>query len=199
MTLLLKVNLSISCCSVLYILANDDVNVMADSMSKVLYECGRKCENRSSYDRNIAINLSTWERPIQDKNDCQVWRAIDWKGNVIVKGRKDENRQSDEDFQKHFEAVLNPDQGTQNFSNIDTNLTILILDDLVTVQELEHQIQKIKPDKACGLDGLSPGVLSMLRAHWILTPITLFNNVLLSGHYPTSWTKAKLLTVFKKK
>ena len=49
-----------------------------------------------------------------------------------------------------------------------------------------------------GLDGVSPGVLTMLPAVWLLSLTTLFNSVFLSGIYPVAWVRAKIFTIFKK-
>ncbi len=78
------------------------------------------------------------------------------------------------------------------------DLTVLVLDDPISPAEVDFQIRKIKVDIACGPDGLPPGVLAMLPPAWLLPLTTLFNTVLTSGAYPASWTRAKLLTVFKR-
>ena len=56
----------------------------------------------------------------------------------------------------------------------------------------------MNPNKACGLDGLTPGVFRLLPESWLLLLATLFNCVFNSRHYPTSWSRAKLFTIFKK-
>ncbi|KAG0719521.1 hypothetical protein GWK47_050302 [Chionoecetes opilio] len=131
---------------------NCDVNVMADSVTEVLYECVRKSENHVCHNIYSDNNLDRWERLLQDRDDSRVWRAIDWKGNVNVSGSVGESRPSDEEFKTHFETVLNPTQAATNYPDIDTNLSIPILDDPITPQEVELQIRKMKPDKACGPD-----------------------------------------------
>ena len=47
---------------------------------------------------------------------------------------------------------------------MNTVVTIPVLDDPINPAEVECQIKKMKIDKACGPDGLSPGVLTMLPA-----------------------------------
>lgn len=176
---------------------NGDINVTAEGMTEMLYECIRKSENRTcdNYDGN---NLSRWERMLQDRDDSRVWKAIDWRGNVTMMSTNAQSRPTDDDFKTHFETILNPIQAVIDIPVIDTDLTIPILDDPITVHEVEQQIQRMKRDKACGPDGLTPGVFSMLPPHWILSLVTLFNNVFFSGQYPISWTRAKMCTVFKK-
>ena len=122
-------------------------------------------------------NLGRWKRLLRDGDDSRVWRKIDWKGNVNAVSNVGMNRPSDEEFKTYFETVLNPKQVVTNYPVIATNVTIPVLDDPITPQEVEHQIQKMKPDKACGPDGLIPGVFSMLPAHWILNLVSHFNNI----------------------
>ena len=56
----------------------------------------------------------------------------------------------------------------------------------------------LKPDKACGPDGISPGLLKLLPVNLLLCLVTLFNTVFLNGQYPLRWTRAKIFTIFKK-
>lgn len=79
-----------------------------------------------------------------------------------------------------------------------TETTIPLPDDPISISEVNEQIKKMEPDKSCGPDGVSPGVMSLLPIHWCLTLITLFNVVFYYGSYPVSWSRAKLFTIFKK-
>ena len=53
-------------------------------------------------------------------------------------------------------------------------------------------------NKACGLDGITPGIFKLLPSTWLLLLATLFNNLFIPAWYPMSWSKAKLFTIFKK-
>ena len=108
-------------------------------------------------------DLGRWERLLDDDDDSRVWRAIDWRGN-FENDFKNICRPSDEEFKAHFESILNQ-PSTANFQVPgDTNVTIPILDDPISPGEVNAQIEKIKPNKACGPDGLSPGIFSLLPA-----------------------------------
>lgn len=48
-----------------------------------------------------------------------------------------------------------------------TNIDIPVLDDSVAPLEVKQHINMLKPDKAGGPDGVSPGVLKMLPSAWI--------------------------------
>ena len=177
---------------------DDNVDVMADGVSEALYECARRSKGNQHDNSHSDSDLGRWERLLQDEDDSRVWKAIDWKGNVTAIDGVSESQPSDVEFKTHFETILNPTQPVTDYPVIETNVIIPILDDPITPQEVINQIQRSKPDKACGPDGLTPGVFSMLPAQWILTLVSLFNNIFFSGQYPTSWTRAKMFTIFKK-
>ena len=53
-------------------------------------------------------------------------------------------------------------------------------------------------DKACGPDGISPGVFKSLPMNWVMFITALFNAVFTSATYPVNWSTAKFFTIFKK-
>ena len=73
-----------------------------------------------------------------------------------------------------------------------------MLDDTITTDEVALQIRKMNADKACGPDGITPGVFKLLPANWLVILTVLFNSVFLSASYPATWTTAKFFTIFKK-
>ena len=55
----------------------------------------------------------------------------------------------------------------------------------------------LKANKAAGTDGISPGVMKLLTAQWLLLVTFLFNCVFY-GSYPIQWAVAKVFNIFKK-
>ena len=80
-----------------------------------------------------------------------------------------------------------------------TNMTIPMLDLVITDENVKWQIDKLKPYKACGPDGILSGLLALLPAEWIVILSTFFYNVFFSASYPEWWTKATMFTLFKKR
>ena len=174
---------------------NDDVNVMTNKVTDALYECVTRSEVRGR--GGVSDDgLGRWQRMLSDRDDARVWKAVNWKGDVDVMNDGDENLPSDTESKDYFEELFNPDD-MDGIADVTTGLTIPVLDEPITPLEVELQIRKMKPNKACGPDGLASGI-SLLPAQWILNLTTLFNCVFFSGHYPTAWTRAKLFTIFKK-
>ena len=77
-------------------------------------------------------------------------------------------------------------------------VSIPILDDPISYDEVSTEIKNMKPNKACGPDGVPPGVFRSLPAHWIVLIMGLFNLIFSSASYPVSWTNAKMFKIFKR-
>ena len=79
----------------------------------------------------------------------------------------------------------------------DAQLTVPLLDDPISAAEVSAQIAKINGNKACGPDGIAPGVFKLLPAQWIILVTSLFNKIFITAQYPTAWNRAKFFTIFK--
>ena len=66
------------------------------------------------------------------------------------------------EFKSHFEDILNPDLINHVVTDITTDVTISILDEEISIVEVQEQIKRMHPDKASGPDGLPPVVFSLL-------------------------------------
>ena len=164
-----------------------DISECEKNMIMAIYNCIQNSVITPGHSvQQYDVTLGRWERLLNDKDDSRVWRAVNWKGEIDVNNPRD-MCPSDEEFRIHLEAVLNPDVETvSGVSQMATNVSIPVLDGPILPDQVEQQIKKMKPDKACGPDGLPPGVFSLLPVQWILTLSVLFNNVFLYGVYPIS-------------
>ena len=146
--------------------------------------------------------VSWWEWLLSDTDDRRMWQVIDWQGkykdidyiNDYTIGP------TDEEFREFYEDVYNP-HGVEclEHNEFRTNVTIPILDDDITIDEVSKQVvHRLKHDRACGPDGISPGIIKILPARWTYFILMLFNSVFSSGCYPVSWQTARMVTIFKK-
>ena len=125
-----------------------------------------------------------------------MWSAINWNG-TINDHHVENSKPSDIDFCSHFESLLNP-EGVTNCDYVpNSNLYIPILDDPISPDEVNTCIHKLKPNKAAGIDGISPGLLKLLPDNWIILLTYVFNLVFLAD-YPMNWTLLKVFTIHKK-
>ncbi len=176
----------------------NDISVFAKGVSDTLYECARKSRQTSEANVNQSeVHFNRWERLLSDADDARVWKAISWKGNFETSKSSSTDVPSDGEFKRHFEGILNS-LPTAPPAHVSTDVTIPVLDDPISLAEVENQVKRMKVDKACGSDGLTPSVFSMLSGQWLLAITSLFNTVFMSGMYPVSWMRAIMFTVFKR-
>lgn len=64
-------------------------------------------------------------------------------------------------------------------------------------EELESFITALPPYKAPGFDGITNAALKALPRTWVHFLAHLFNSILRTGHYPTTWKHAKVITIRK--
>ncbi len=169
-------------------------NVELSDVERIIIDTLYSCVQESDA---VDMRVDRWERLLSDRDDSRVWKAVNWKGEFTNENSDKACPNSDE-FKAHFEAILNADVNNHDITDITTDVTIPLLDEQISAVEVQEQIQRMHPDKAYGPDGLPPGVFSLLPARWVLTIVTLFNSLFVSGTYPSSWFKAKVFTIFKK-
>lgn len=102
--------------------------------------------------------IGRWERLLQNNDDLNIWKAINWKGEYEGKSSSS-IRPLDDEFKRFFERTFNlPDYlGLLNqYENYEVPTPVL--DDTITAAEVQQQIKQLKVDKACGPDGLTSGI-----------------------------------------
>ena len=164
----------------------------------VIYQASRENQTDveivySSHDKQN----TRWKRILQADDTKSLWRGIDWKGEFREVPSKD--RPSELAFQDHMERLLNPDDVEPLQYPEGSHVSIPILDDPFSYNELHHVAKKqVKPDKSCGPNGSAPGTLKLLPVPWLMFLLTLLNTIFLNGLYPITWTISKLLMLYKK-
>ena len=177
-----------------------DTDTTVSRMTDILHSCA-KASRYSPVTPPADAIVSRWERLLNAADDRRMWQAIDWRGNYKDNNMDDNNVcPTDEDSKEFYEEVYNP-HGVECLEPADfqTNVTIPVLDDDITVNEVFYEIQKLKQDKACGLDGISSGIFKILTAQWIHFVLSVFNAVFSSGSYPLLWQSARMSMIFKKR
>ncbi|XP_063888609.1 uncharacterized protein LOC135115608 [Scylla paramamosain] len=178
---------------------SDDIDVTASTITETLYECG----SASKYPRCARVEEVTdgrgrWERMLDNNDQAKLWQAINWRGETTDDSNNTQSMPDDEVFKEHFEKIFNPpDILYPNANDLHSHLNIPILDDIINVEEVQRQIKRLKPGKACGPDGVPPTIFKVLPVQWIMFITTLFNNIFLTASYPTSWITAKLFSIYK--
>lgn len=147
--------------------------------------------------REWDINIDRWRRLIDSGDAKDIWYAINWKGELGSK----ENKASPppDEFKTHFEKLLLSDSG-ERIDSVDTTSSpyIPLLDDLISMEELETSVHDMKPNKACDRNGNSPGIIKLFTPAVMIFILALFNTIFQTSQIPIEWTLSKLITLFKR-
>ena len=166
-----------------------------DTLTKTLYDI---CNSSfaCSHNHNNHLTTNRWSNILYEKDSRKLWNAINWKGNFDVPHHNKE-RPSDIEFSLYFTNLLNPENGLEPLIVPNTNIYIPVLDDPILPDEVIEQFNHLKSNKACGIDGIPPGILKLLNDEWILL-ITYMYNVIFDGYYPDIWHISRMFVIFKK-
>lgn len=136
---------------------------------------------------------------LEDNDHANLWQAINWLGELTDAIDHDNDKPSDDAFKTYFEDIFNPPNVESLDENgLHTQVTILVLDEPIIVNEVETHIKRLKSNKAGGPDGLPPALFKWLPDTWIMFFATLLNTLFMTGTYPTAWIDAKMFTIFKR-
>ena len=141
-------------------------------------------------------SLARWKKLLTIKDSKQLWKSIDWNGSFETPPDC-LDRPSDDQFCEYFTELLNPPGGPVKLNIPDCVTYVPLLDDPIQPIEVEDVIKKLKPDKAAGIDGISPGLFKHMPDEWLLILTYLFNCVF-TGEYPLAWAIARMFMIFKK-
>ena len=122
-----------------------------------------------------------------------VGPLIDDNKNVTSKGEE-----MAEILNNYFSSVFTEDTTGADINIEDLNFDNPVDGITVTKQDIEEKIDKLKPGKAPGPDGISTTLLIKLK-YVISIPLQiLFQKSIDKGSVPLDWKKAKVIPIFKK-
>ena len=180
---------------------NDSFNeykiVMGDSASTDLQReaaLSKYLHERSSVHYEVLKKESdAWSKVIKDNDSKALWSMIDWKGNYSRK--RPTQHPSIEEFHGFFEDLYScPDENECiNISNLQTNVTIPLLDDPISAEETEEALNSMKKG---GFDYNLP-ILLILFSCFKQTLLLLLNIIFFST-YPVHLALS-LLSILPKK
>ena len=133
---------------------------------------------------------------MNDQDSKRVWEAIDWKGR-FQDVSEPQPKPSDQEFKDFYESFMNDIHNDSLRLEADSVVTIPVIDDPITTEEVIVQINSLNSNKACGPDGVPPGALKLLPAQFILQITTLFNIIFGYAQYPSLWSRTKFFSIFK--
>ena len=152
-------------------------------------------QKRQQFQRDTAENLA------KNINSSSVfWNDLKKLG-LKNKSRRHNNIPIQEWF-NHFQKLFSVDENFKDNAP-DTDINVEededhFLNQVITIQEVEVAIKKIKSGKASGADGILGEMLKAGGRSIIIFLTLLFNKIFDSSIYPSEWSKAIVVPIFKK-
>jgi hypothetical protein len=170
-----------------------DVEQEMYELIETLYHASKNSQSRLI--PNIDQTLSRWQNLLRVNDSKTIWKAISWKGTIDPHNH---DTPDDQAFKEHYENLLfNPDKEDINTCDTTTCPNIPVLDDPISVREVQDAISRLKPNKSCGPDGISPGILRLLPVTWILYITALLSVIFQKGISVMAWNTMRLVSIFK--
>ena len=161
-----------------------NVNLTIDTSVKqvtdVLYSCIKNARSNVGWSNGNINNddidsENRWDRMLKDKDDERIWKAVNWKGDYCEFQNKTVDKPTDEEFKHFFENISD---GHPNVEFDDIGIVYIpMLDDPITEYEISRESKCMNSNKACGLDGISPGIFKLLPGSWLLLLTGLFQSI----------------------
>ena len=103
------------------------------------------------------------------------------------------------DLDKHYKNLLQKDCNLtkQDFPEPLNTKPIDSLNQNITIQEIKESINYLKTKKTPGLDNIRNEMIKCSDRNMIEHPQTLFNDIMESGYYPTSWNQGLICSIYK--
>ena len=152
----------------------------------------KKTVNRCKrlYLKNLANKLKTCDSK-------SYWNIVNSKGS------KDKVKASLDELKLHFENLYSGNNVEDNDLNFDDVLqneeANVILNGVITVEEITKALKSLKNGKSCGADGIFNEFLKNTSDKLLPLWAKLFNVVLEDGHIPTDWLIGHILPIYIKK
>ena len=136
---------------------DDDI----DRLNSIVREQLSKCKTTSGDNAADATIPNRWNTILANKNQRDMWRAINWNGNLELNETWD--TPSEKDFKLHFENLLNPNHDeTLDLVSSCSGPSIPITDDPITFDEIKEAAKSCNSTSSGGPSGIPCGVFKFL-------------------------------------
>ena len=142
---------------------------------------------------------------MSERNPKAYWKLVEElrsEGNGASKDRRD-TQVANEEWVEHYKALLSEPPPTppidmlKEFEDMKAQPFFSELDFKITVEEVRNAVSSLKNGKAAGPDRIKNEMLKASIPYMEEIYTQLFNNILLSGIYPSQWSMGFISNIFK--
>ena len=133
-------------------------------------KCNKNPKKANNYKEN-------WNRQYKQHEELPIQNGDIWINHfskLFMYIDKNPEQKHIHDELQLFESEIKNDQNPLDFS--------------ITLNELQDKIQNLKPNKACGVDGILNEMIKFTDYKFKLAILKLFNIILSSGVFPKVWS-----------
>ena len=195
-------------CSVCYV--TKQTSVRNGSISHLKCFCHEKrysfVECRKSYRKLLKQKKQQFRQQTAENLTKNAKNSKLFWNDLKKLGLRKDSRQSEiitlQEWFQHFQTLFSVNENCkENTSNPQSNVNESmshVLNQKITREEVEEAVRKIKGGKASGTDGVIGQMLKAGGQILINFFTILFNEIFDSGIYPSEWSKAIVVPIFKK-
>ena len=158
------------------------------NMCRIRNDYRKCCRNkRQKYELQKAQDLYQ----LSKSNAKHFWKTINRK----------EYRIGNCDFFTHFKnmySIHQNDRITEHLATEGLDINLDVLDEEISLNELEKAILKLNNNKASGADGIINEFIKYSNNHIKMATLKIFNKILETGFFPQQWSIGIIVPVHKK-
>ena len=138
----------------------------------------------------------SWSMLLKEKNSKALWEKVNWNGSV---SSHNENEVPDlEDLKDQFQKKSETTDTSTLFSEVKKDQHVPVLDDEITVEEIQIAHKTLKEDKSSA-DGWVKGMLTNIPVTLLYVFQIIYNSILRFHIYPSKWRTTIVNAIFKNK
>ena len=178
---------------------------LANEMCKIFHQSNCTLEEFEDVRKEAISYLRTettsaerksWSVLLKENNSKALWEKIDWNGSVSA---HDENEFPDlEDLRDQFQQKSKTTDSSTLFSEVQMNQYVSVLDDDITIDEIDKAHRAVKEDKSTA-DGWVKGMLTNIPVTMLYIFQIIYNSILQFHIYPSKWRTTIVNAIFKNK
>ena len=136
---------------------------------------------------------SRWINLKNEKDPKKLWKSIAWSGSLDNPDSNNSETPSNTEFIDYYSHLLSCADPNEELVAPDYPISIPILEELSSPQEINNIASSLKNSKA-GHDGVPPAILKCLPFTWFVF-LSFLINIIFISYYPIQWCYSVIFNI----